>query len=364
MVKVRVRDFQSIKEAEVEISGLTVITGPNNSGKTAFMRAVKGVFTNAAPGPLVRKGCGYLSVEILFEGGDCVLWEKGTEKPYGKGKTINRYVVNGVSIQNVGRGVPPEVEGLGVREVKAASDRVWPQIAQQFEGTLFLVNRPGSSVAEALADVERVGRLTDALKLSEKDRRATSSELKVRRKDLEKATAHLQLYGGLGEVSKRVGDLVGQNLTIEKSFAQLEELRSLTLQRKEALDRYEPLRRYSTVPLPPVERVQRISQVLGIVRQFKLRRSKCVEEVKSLESFTSAVVPDPAQAQSLSEDLREMTSLRSDLVSATSLVAKVSEEFRECSEGYKVACDSVSELLGGRGMCPVCDTIWEGCSHD
>ncbi len=42
MVKVRVKNFQSIREAEVEVKGLTVITGPNNSGKTAFMRAVKG----------------------------------------------------------------------------------------------------------------------------------------------------------------------------------------------------------------------------------------------------------------------------------------------------------------------------------
>ena len=184
-VQVRVQNFQSIADASVSIDGLTVVTGANNSGKTAFMRAIRGVFTNAPPGPLVRHGCAHLSVALTFDDGTSVLWEKGWEKPGRKGKTINRYTVNGKQIATVGRGVPPEVESLGVREISAASDRVWPQIAQQFDGTLFLVNRPGSAVAEALSDVERVGALSSALKASEKDRRSANAELKVRRKDVE-----------------------------------------------------------------------------------------------------------------------------------------------------------------------------------
>ena len=37
-VRVHVQNFQSIREAEVEIAGFTVITGTNNTGKTALQQ--------------------------------------------------------------------------------------------------------------------------------------------------------------------------------------------------------------------------------------------------------------------------------------------------------------------------------------
>jgi len=129
-VRVRVQNFQSIEDAEVVIDGLTVITGPNNSGKSAFMRAIWGVFTNAPSGPLVRRGESHLTVDIEFGDGHSVRWEKGPK--------INQYTVDGKKLSNVGRGVPPEVAELGVQEIKGGSDRLWPQIARQFDGTLFL----------------------------------------------------------------------------------------------------------------------------------------------------------------------------------------------------------------------------------
>ena len=43
--KVRVQNYQSIEDAEIELEGLTVITGTNNSGNSAVLRAVAGVFS-------------------------------------------------------------------------------------------------------------------------------------------------------------------------------------------------------------------------------------------------------------------------------------------------------------------------------
>ena len=41
-VTARVQNFQSVEDATIVIDGLTVITGTNNSGKTAVMRAIRG----------------------------------------------------------------------------------------------------------------------------------------------------------------------------------------------------------------------------------------------------------------------------------------------------------------------------------
>lgn len=201
---VRVRNFQSIKDATLHVAGLTVITGPNNSGKTSVLRAIRGAFVNAPVGPLVRQGEGCLTVDLSFEDGQTVTWEKGHEKPDGKGKAVNRYTVNGKVLDGVGRGAPPEVETLGVREI---SGGLWPQIAKQFDGTLFLVDKPGSVVAEALSDVERVGKLSDALRASESDRRQLAAEIKIRRADESILQDRLRQFDGFDPVLKDMDSL-------------------------------------------------------------------------------------------------------------------------------------------------------------
>ena len=66
-MKIQVKNFQSIKKAEVEVKGLTVITGPNNIGKSALARAISGVFSNLKGNSFVRKGESHCEVEVEFE---------------------------------------------------------------------------------------------------------------------------------------------------------------------------------------------------------------------------------------------------------------------------------------------------------
>ena len=133
-VRIRVRNFQSIEDAEVEVSGLTVVTGQNNSGKTALMRAVRGVFENSGGDAFVRHGTDALAVHLDFGDAD-VTWTKGP-------KVKPTYIVGGKTI-NPGRSVPDEVTSLGVAPVQAGSGEAWPQIAPQFTGQVFLLDLPG-----------------------------------------------------------------------------------------------------------------------------------------------------------------------------------------------------------------------------
>jgi exonuclease SbcC len=358
MIRVRVQNFQSIEDEEVVVDGLTVITGPNNSGKTAFMRAVKGVFTNAAPGPLVRHGTSHLSVSIIFDDGAEVVWEKGWEKPGRKGKTINRYIVNGVSISNVGRGVPPEVEQLGVREIKAASDRVWPQIAQQFEGALFLVNRPGSAVAEALSDVERVGKLTDALRHSEKDRRSSSTELKIRLQDLASAKDHLGNFEGLGEVSCSVEDLKGSRDLLGKADVKLKAQQTLWDQLSGARNDLEPLMHFSSLEAPECDKASKISAAMGVIEGLQKKRGDCTQAIELFKDF-APTIPN-IELGDLKENLSELLAFKGQLLSLGLTIEELELLGAGASDGLLEAEASVLELLGERGICPTCDTMHEG----
>lgn len=257
-VTVRVKNFQSIKDAELKISGLTVITGPNNSGKTAFLRAIRGLFTNAPSGPLVRQGEQNLSVYMMFDDGNSVFWEKGK---------VNQYTVNGKTLSSVGRGVPPEVEALGVREIVAGSEKIWPQVARQFDGTLFLVDRPGATMAEALSDVERVGKLSDALRSCDSDKRSVNLEIKIRREDVAKAKNRLKDFDGFQEASDLVGALSTDGMM--KSAQRLEEVKSLKARYDEALARAKSFEGSEFLSSPDTRKASKISSKIKEVKSLQ-----------------------------------------------------------------------------------------------
>lgn len=391
-VRVRVRNFQSIEDAEIVVDGFVAVTGPNNSGKTAFLRAIRALFTNAAPGPYLRHGAAFLSVEIDF--GDAhVLWEKGWEKPGGKGKSINRYTVNGKTLHGAGRGVPPEVAELGVCEIPAGSHKIWPQIASQFGGALFLLNKSGATMAEALSDVERVGKLTQALRLSEKDRRSIQSEIKVRRSDLADAEQELSRFEGLDEAAskaaavkvsreqaKRLGGDLQECLDLKvrfdeakKAWANLEgfayeapsnaspdslqkrlaELTPLLARLRDSEASYGALKGFSYAA-PDPGKAPRIQKVLELCREYQKRLSHLTAEV---ERFSEAPpeLSDIRYDSKAESELKEVRSLRDAYQELTEAQEDLGARSRQAELDLGAAEKEVTDLLVERGVCPVCN---------
>ena len=222
-VRVHIKNFQSIADATLTIDGFTVITGANNSGKTAVIRAVQGALSNAPGDAFVRHGADRLSVELSFDDGQSVKWEKGP-------KVKPTYHIGGKTL-HPGRTVPEEVSALGIRPVLIGQVPVWPQIAKQFTGQVFLLDLPGSSVAEAVADVDRVGRLTQALRFADSDKRAATTDLRVRRQDVETGKREVEAYDGV----EAVVDAVASIDTLVQEAREVSE--PLGAQGKVALDR-------------------------------------------------------------------------------------------------------------------------------
>jgi energy-coupling factor transporter ATP-binding protein EcfA2 len=55
-VRLSGKNFQAWSDFELDISGLTILTGPSDTGKSALFRALKGVLRNELPAEWVRDG--------------------------------------------------------------------------------------------------------------------------------------------------------------------------------------------------------------------------------------------------------------------------------------------------------------------
>ena len=107
MNKIEIKNYRSIKKAELELAGINVVIGPTDSGKSNLYRALRDFAFNTRGEDFVTKGEKVTEIDV-----DEVIWQKG------KGK--NQYVVPGFEdpFTKVGVNCPEEVTQVhGLREV-------------------------------------------------------------------------------------------------------------------------------------------------------------------------------------------------------------------------------------------------------
>jgi len=278
---VRVQNFQSVKDTKLEIKGLTVVTGTNNTGKSAVFRAIRGAFTNTPGDDFVRHGEKNCQVDITFDDGQTLRWTKGKD---------NDYVINGKEFPKVGAGVPPEVSVFGVQPITAGKKELYPQIASQITGVSFLLHESGSVIAEAVADVKRVNQLSRALSASEKDKRSTRSSLKVRRGDAKTLAEKREGFNGLDAVVEQVEGLEVRRQNAEKMVKAHGNMLKLQRRHREAQEAVDALQGLDEVSetLPASERLekaQKVSDTLKEAGKLNTRWKNSKAEVDSLKGL-------------------------------------------------------------------------------
>jgi DNA repair ATPase RecN len=292
-VKVKVKNFQSIANSEIEIDRFTVVSGTNNSGKSALQRAIRGVFTNTPGTSFIRHGEQTMEVTLDFGEGQKVSWSKGL----GSGDRPSYRLNDGPPIFP-GSDVPAEVLDLGVRPVTVAGHDVWPQFAPQVSGQVFMLDRPGSHLAELVSDVDRVGQLNDALRLAEGDKRTATQTLRVRKTDLISAETDFLRYAQVDALNGALSHLDALELQTQKLSRAHSEVSRLERVWEEARTLCESLAPVATLSTPESERVSRLLQDLVQVESLlqaygrARRESDRLSPLRSLETPESVSVVD------------------------------------------------------------------------
>lgn len=160
LTRVQVTNFQSIAEANIELSNLTVLVGPGRSGKSAIIRAIQCALLNATGDDFIRHGCKETQVILSFEDETTIRWTKER----GKGASY-QFSHNGqhVEFKKIGRQVPEAIaEYLGIGELDIEQGfSLAPQIKDQF-APVFVLGESGSRQARILGKVTRLDAVVSA----------------------------------------------------------------------------------------------------------------------------------------------------------------------------------------------------------
>jgi len=332
-IQVRVQNFQAIEDETLEIDGFTAVTGPNNTGKSSLVRAFVGAFSNMGGDDFVRHGARYASVEITFQDGRTVLWEKG--------KGVNRYVIDGKTYKYVGHGPPAELAALGVCPIVVNGKSLWPQIAHQHTGQVFLLDQSGSVVAESVADVERVGKLNRALKRSESERRETTSKLKIRRADVKKLKGEYDKFEGLDEMLVDMSDIqskIDRNNRIGKLYEQLTTLQIKIHRTKTTVDF---LAGVGDISIPDKDLVTKITkrvEALEVLRALRVR----FESMRSKLDFFQSHQKSLDEITILDTSFEELVVQTNKARKALAVVGDLQKRYRKAEE----RCNHYNDLLG------------------
>lgn len=105
-VNINVRDFQSIREADIEVDGFTILVGESSQGKSACLRAVRAACENKFRQGFLRHGADTITVGLSYGDNPNPLIVRKTKKE------SPTYELGDLVFQKLNRTVPPEIDGF------------------------------------------------------------------------------------------------------------------------------------------------------------------------------------------------------------------------------------------------------------
>jgi hypothetical protein len=99
ITRFKIKDYMAHKDTELEMSaGVTVLTGPNNSGKSAVVEALRSVAQNPPPHHVIRHGATQAVVRVELDSGEAIEWVRS------RGNTMYRLFKSGPHADSAGDG--------------------------------------------------------------------------------------------------------------------------------------------------------------------------------------------------------------------------------------------------------------------
>lgn len=285
--RVEIRNFQSIRKANLDFAKLNVILGNSDSGKSAVLRAVKLVAFNTSSSGFVTEGEKKSEVVLHFD--NAIV---GIER----GPSLSNYTLTGERFTKAGKDVPDRVgKVLGFQSYDGKSGL---HFAGQFEPP-FLIMEAGTRVAQVLGDLTGISTLYEAVREANRRRLDANNKRKIRVVDMEGLSDKVRTFQDLParikeieqvELQFKEASLLNQKIERLRDTIEVGEIAHQALERARASVPTEvdwSLLEDAERKQSQIEELQVLLDVAGVLQQKQEEhfqaRLRADEEVQSLE---------------------------------------------------------------------------------
>lgn len=299
MLRVKIKNFQSVADTDLEIDKFTVIVGKNNKGKSAIVRAIDAALSNKLGSNFIKWGKNETQVNIQNNNLD-ITWVKNDSAFY-KIKDISKDPEKVTTYTSLKGAVPESITNAGFKKLEVADEKLNPLIAHQFE-ELFLINRSGSFVTEVISTLYELNPLNDADTLCQKKLRAAKSLLKTRQTDLENIQEKLQKFDGLEEIKKSFETIKNLNVISEKLKIEINELQLFEKQVFNQTESIKKLEEIKKIKIPKTDdlykKLKEYEWLISVLKEFHILKNI----VEKLNEIKYIKVPNTQKVGQLIEE--------------------------------------------------------------
>lgn len=202
-----VKNYQSIREADVPLGPLTVVVGDNDAGKSALLRAIRAACFNDTGVGFITHGADKTQVTLVLssEGYNTHLlrWRKKREGSatydlYDIDSNGEAHTEDGQHFSKLGSSVPPEIQAaLRIAEIEVDKTlSITPQVHRQGEYA-FLIDKSEGQAARALAKMTKLDVVVEAQGLIRTDFKRAKQSLSNEKALIESLEGQMQEFDGL-----------------------------------------------------------------------------------------------------------------------------------------------------------------------
>lgn len=244
ITSISLRNFQSHKYTKIvpaPAGGLTVITGPSDSGKTAIIRAMKWLLYNRPQGyGFIRVGASMVKVEVEVNNGKVTRQRSAAVNRYEVAS--NRYEAydtptkENVALEGFGGDVPLEVQEItGVRQTMIGDMPLNLNLAEQLDGPFLGSGISDPVRARILGKLAGTEEVDHANKQLGTDLYRRNQDLRNAEEEIARAQEQLTQFEHLPRLQELVAELGQLNNKISAGMSKVITLQS----RKTELAHYE-----------------------------------------------------------------------------------------------------------------------------
>lgn len=344
---VRIKNYQSLADAEFEPGALTVIVGDNDAGKSAILRALSAAFFNETGHGFITKGEETTTVELAFND----VWLRWRKKREG-GATyeLSHLDLNGErtpdntqKFSKLGAKVPPQVE-KALRIGRIDVDKtltITPQIQWQDE-YYFLVDKPEGQVARALAKMTKLDVVVTAQQLIRTDLKRTRADLKACEDNIARLEAQLVEFRDLDAEMKSC-------LATENDAASINWAVDAIANMRQAQARYADATAGADIAVPPEEDIAALKTAYNAARE-RVQAWKAFTEARDGLAALPETIPDIPDLTAQYERVFAMA--QANVVYATRLMER-DDAVEELQEHDAAAAADIA-AYNAIDVCPEC----------